>query len=109
MSYLYLCLAIAGEVTGTLALKASDSCTRPIAVAVVILGYGVALLFLSLALRTLPVGTAYAIWSGAGTILIVICANVLFQQTLDPAGNIGIALIVAGVVILNAFSTAAWP
>jgi small multidrug resistance pump len=70
----------------------------------VAVGYGTAFYFLSLTLKTLPIGVAYAIWSGAGVALIALIAWAFLGQRLDLAAIIGIALIVAGVVVLNAFS-----
>ena len=104
MSYLYLAIAILGEVIATSALKASDHFTRPMPSALVLIGYGVAFYFLSLTLRTLPLGIAYAIWAGAGTVLVSLLAFVLFRQALDGAAIVGIALMLAGAVIVNAFS-----
>jgi small multidrug resistance pump len=106
VSYLYLAIAIVGEVIATSALKASDHFTRPIPSAIVLMGYGVAFYFLSLTLRTLPLGIAYAIWAGAGTMLIALLGCVLFQQMLDAAAIVGIALMLTGAVIVNAFSNA---
>ena len=68
------------EVIATSALKASDHFARPIPSVTVLAGYAVALYFLSLTLRTLPLGIAYAIWAGAGTMLIALMGCVLFQQ-----------------------------
>lgn len=107
MSYFYLAVAVVGEVIATSALKTSDHFTRPIPSAIVLAGYAVAFYFLSLTLRTLPLGIAYAVWAGAGTVLIALVGCVLFQQALDAAAIVGIALMMAGAVIVNAFSNAA--
>ncbi len=104
MSYLYLAIAILAEVIGTSALKATQGFTRFWPSAVVVLGYGVAFYFLSLALRTIPVGVAYAIWSGVGVALITLIGWVVFHQKLDGPALFGIALIVAGVVVIQFFS-----
>jgi len=104
MNWLYLAIAIVAEVVGTTALKASDGFTRFGASAVVVAGYGLAFYFLSLALRDIPVGVAYAIWSGVGIVLVSILGWWLFGQALDAAAVLGMALIIAGVVVLNAFS-----
>ena len=104
MSYVYLAIAIIAEVVGTSALKASDEFTRLVPSIVVVAGYLVAFFFLSLTLRTIPVGIAYAIWAGAGIALIVAVGAVLFRQVPDLAGLVGLALIVAGVVIVNTMS-----
>jgi small multidrug resistance pump len=105
--WLALSIAILSEVIATSALKAADGFTRPVPSAIVILGYGTAFFFLSLALKSIPVGVAYAIWSGVGVALIALIAWVLYGQTLDAPGIVGILLIVAGVVVLNVFSRTA--
>lgn len=99
-----LLIAILAEVIATTALKASDGFTRLVPTLFVVLGYGVAFYFLAVALRTIPVGVAYAIWSGIGIVLIGILGWVLFDQRLDPAALIGMGLIIAGVLIVNLFS-----
>jgi small multidrug resistance pump len=104
MSYLYLALAIVAEVIGTSALKAAEGFTRPLPSLAVVLGYGVAFYFLSLALQTIPVGIAYAIWSGMGVVLITLIGWVVFKQSLDRAALVGIGLIVAGVVVIQVAS-----
>ncbi len=104
MPYLYLAIAILAEVIGTSALKASEGFTRVWPSMVVAVGYGVAFYFLSLALKTIPVGVAYAIWSGVGVALITLIGWVVFHQKLDAPALIGIALIVAGVVVIQFFS-----
>lgn len=104
MQYLYLALAIAAEVVATTCLKASEGFSRPIPSIVMVVGYAVAFYFLSLTLRTLPTGVAYAIWSGAGVVLIAMIAWLFQGQRLDVAAIVGMGLIVAGVVVLNLFS-----
>lgn len=104
--WLYLAIAITGEVVGTAALKSSEGFTRLAPSAVVVAGYAVAFFFLSLTLKQVPVGIAYAVWSGAGTVLITLIGWAVFGQKLDLAAMIGIGLIVAGVVVLQAFSDA---
>ncbi|KND61895.1 Ethidium bromide-methyl viologen resistance protein EmrE [Candidatus Burkholderia verschuerenii] len=103
-AYVLLAIAIVAEVIATSALRAFDGFTRAIPAAVVVVGYGVSFyllsLSLSLSLRTLPVGIVYAVWSGAGIVLITL----FFKQTPDLAAVIGMGLIVSGVVVLNAFS-----
>ncbi len=106
MNFLYLAIAIVSEVIGTSALKLSDGFTRLGPSLVVVAGYVSAFFFLSLTLRTIPVGVAYAIWSGVGVVLITLVAWLWMGQKLDLAGVIGIGLIVAGVVVLNVFSKA---
>jgi small multidrug resistance pump len=106
MSWLYLMIAIAAEVLGTSFLRASQGFTKPLPSLAVVIGYGLAFFFLSLTLRDIPVGIAYAVWSGAGVTLITAIAWIFFDQKLDAAAILGIALIVAGVVVLNLFSKA---
>jgi len=99
--WLYLGLAIVCEVFGTTMLKLAASAPSWGAAASVALGYGVAFVFLGLALRVLPVGVAYAIWSGVGTALVVLVGWAAFDQRLTPAALAGIALIVAGVIVVQ--------
>jgi small multidrug resistance pump len=106
MSYLYLAIAIVAEVIGTSALKATEGFTRPLPSLVVVIGYGTAFYFLSLTLKVIPVGIAYAIWSGVGVALITLIGWVLFKQRLDAPALAGLALIVAGVVVIHFFSGA---
>lgn len=100
-SYAYLAIAIIAEVIATSALKASDGFSRPLPVAVVVVGYGLAFYCLSLALRTIPLGVAYAVWSGIGIALITVIGWVVFRQVLDTAALVGIGLIVCGVLVLQ--------
>ena len=104
MNWLYLSIAIVAEVIATSALKASDGFSRLGPALVVVVGYGVAFYFLSLALRGIPVGVAYAVWSGVGIVLISVIGWLAFGQTLDAAAVFGIGLIMAGVIVLNVFS-----
>ena len=104
MNWLFLSIAIAAEVIATSALKAADGFTRLGPSLVVIAGYGIAFYFLSLALRGIPVGVAYAVWSGVGIVLISVIGWFAFGQTLDAAAVLGIGLIMAGVIVLNVFS-----
>lgn len=99
--WLFLSVAIAGEVAATSALKAADGFTRLAPSLVVVIGYAAAFYFLSLSLRTIPVGTAYAIWSGAGIALIALIGWLLYGQLPDTAAFIGMGLIVAGVGVLG--------
>jgi small multidrug resistance pump len=107
MAYLYLVLAVGFEVIGTAALQASEQFTRPKPLVLTAIGYAAAFYFLSLVLRTMPVGIAYAIWSGFGVILITLVGLVWFGQRLDLPAVIGLGLIVAGVAVINLFSKAA--
>ncbi|MEW6694708.1 MAG: SMR family transporter [Pseudomonadota bacterium] len=104
--WLLLALAIVAEVIGTSALKASDGFTRLMPSLIVVAGYAVSFYCLSLALRHIPVGITYAVWSGLGIVLITVAAFVLYGQRIDLAGWIGMGLIVAGVLVLNVFSRA---
>ncbi len=104
MQYLYLLIAIISEVAATSALKASEQFTKPVPSLIVIIGYASAFYFLSLTLKTIPVGIAYAIWSGIGTILIAVIGVLLYKQQLDSPAIIGLALIIVGVIIINLFS-----
>ena len=106
-TWLLLLAAIAAEVTATTALKASHGFTRLLPSLVVVAGYGLAFWLLALTLRVLPVGVAYAIWSGLGTALIVLLAWLIYGQTMDAWGLLGLALIVAGVLVLNLLSRSA--
>jgi small multidrug resistance pump len=102
--YVYLAIAILSEVLGTSALKASNNFTRLAPSVLVVLGYGTAFYFLSLVLRTMPIGIAYAIWSGVGITLLAIIGLVFYQQSLDLPAVIGMLLIISGVLVLNLFS-----
>jgi small multidrug resistance pump len=103
-AWLYLSIAIVSEVIATSALKASEGFSRLAPSVIVVAGYLVAFYFLALTLKTIPVGVAYAIWSGAGVALIALVGWVVFGQRLDPPALIGMALIVAGVVVMQVFS-----
>jgi small multidrug resistance pump len=104
VSYLYLGLAIVAEVIATSALKASDEFTRVGPAMVTVAGYAIAFYFLSLTLKVIPVGIAYAVWSGLGIVLISAIGVLVFRQPLDLAAIVGLALIIAGVAVLNLFS-----
>jgi len=105
MHWVQLIAAIMAEVAATSALKSSDGFTRLWPTLMVVGGYTAAFYFLSLALRMIPVGTAYAIWSGVGLILIVIVGRIAFGQRVDAAAIAGFALIIAGVAVINMFSS----
>ncbi|AZY50031.1 DMT family transporter [Bordetella avium] len=104
MKWLYLALAIGFEIIATSALKASDGFSRLLPSIITVAGYMVSFYCLSLTLRELPVGIAYAVWSGVGIVAISLIGVFFFQQTLDLAAMVGIALIVAGVIVMNVFS-----
>jgi small multidrug resistance pump len=101
MTWILLLVAIAAEVSGTLALRASVGFTRLGPSVVVVLGYVLAFVLLSLTLKRMAVGPAYAIWSGLGTVGAALGGWLLFSERLTPAAVGGIALIVAGVVVMN--------
>ncbi|MHA3903203.1 DMT family transporter [Castellaniella sp. WN] len=103
-SWIYLSIAILAEVIATSTLKISDGFTRPLPSAITLIGYGLAFYLLALALKTIPVGVAYAVWSGVGIVAIALIGYFIFGQTLDGPAVIGIVLILAGVLVLNVFS-----
>lgn len=106
LSYVALAVAIVLEVIGTTALQQSQQFTRALPTAVMAVCYLSAFYFLSVALRTFPVGVAYAMWSGLGIVLISAVGYFVFRQTLDLAAIIGLGLIIAGVIVVNVFSGA---
>jgi small multidrug resistance pump len=107
MSWVYLLIAISGGVVATSALKASEGFTRLAPSGLVAAGYAIAFYFLSLTLNTIPVGIAYAVWSGAGVVFISIIGWLFLGQSLDLPAVAGIALIIAGVLVINLLSQAA--
>ncbi|MGB9092720.1 MAG: multidrug efflux SMR transporter [Gallionella sp.] len=102
--WLYLAIAIVTEVIGTSALKSSEGFSRWLPSVVVVISYAIAFFLLSLTLRTIPVGVVYAVWSGAGIVLLALIGTFYFGQTLDTPAIIGISLILAGVLVINLFS-----
>ncbi|WP_398482408.1 DMT family transporter [Tardiphaga sp.] len=106
MTYLYLAVAILCEVIATSFLKVSEGFTKPVPSLITAAGYAISFYFLSLALREIPTGIAYAIWSGVGIVLITTIAWVFQGQKLDMPALGGLGLIVAGVVVINVFSKA---
>lgn len=104
MHWLHLAIAILAEVAATSCLRASAGFTKPLPSAVVVGGYVVAIWFLALALKVIPVGVGYAIWSGVGVTLLAGIGWLFLGQKLDLPALLGIGLIVAGVVVLNGFS-----
>ncbi|GEO82803.1 DMT family transporter [Pararhodospirillum oryzae] len=105
MQWVYLAIAIVTETIATSAMKAAEGFTRAIPSLVVVMGYGISFYFFSQTLKTLPVGMAYAIWSGVGLVLVTLAGWILYGQKLDAPALIGIALIGAGVVVMNVFSS----
>ena len=106
-TYLLLFVAIIAEVVATSALKAAENFTRPIPSLLVVAGYGVAFTCLSMTLKTLPLGVAYAIWSGVGTALVAVVGWLVYKQQLDLPAVVGISLIIIGTIVLNLFSKVA--
>jgi len=104
IGFIYLSVAIIAEVIGTMALKSSEEFTRLWPSMVVVVGYSVAFYMLSLVLKTVPIGVAYAIWSGVGIVLIAIVGALFFKQIPDTPAIIGMGLIIAGVMVMNFFS-----
>jgi small multidrug resistance pump len=104
MSYLYLAIAIIAEVIATSSLKASAEFTKLWPSVAVILGYGTAFYFMTLALRQIPLGITYAIWSGLGIVLVTVVGAVVYNEKPDVPALIGMGLIIAGVGVINLFS-----
>lgn len=107
MPYILLVLAVMAETIGTSALQASQQFTRPLPSVLVVIGYGLSFYLLSLVLHTIPVGVAYAIWSGLGIVLIAAIGRVVFGQRLDLPAILGMAMILCGIVVIQLFSSAA--
>jgi len=105
-AYVALIIAILAEVVGTSALKACEGFTRLVPSLIVLAGYGLAFFFLSITVRTIPLGIAYAIWSGLGSALVVLVSCLVFKQGIDAPAVLGISLIIVGCVVLNVFSKA---
>lgn len=103
-NYLFLAAAILAEVVATSALKGSEGFTRVWPSVLTVAGYLLSFYLLSLTLRTIPIGIAYAIWSGTGIVLISVIAFLLYGQKLDGAALAGMGLIIAGVAVINLFS-----
>ncbi|HSI46440.1 MAG TPA: multidrug efflux SMR transporter [Methylophilus sp.] len=102
--WLFLAIAIISEVTATSSLKASEGFTKLLPSIVVVIGYSLSFYFLSLTLKAIPIGITYAIWAGLGIVLLAIIGWVFYGQQLDTPALIGIAFILAGVLIMNLFS-----
>jgi small multidrug resistance pump len=105
--YVYLCIAIVAETVATSTLKSTQGLTRLWPTVVVAIGYAVAFYLLSVIVQTLPVGIVYAIWSGAGIVLVTVAGCLWLKQPLDLPALAGIGLILIGVVVINLFSKAA--
>ena len=102
--WLYLGLAIISEVVATSFLKSSEGFTKLVPSVIVVVGYCLAFYFLSLTLAEIPIGVAYAVWSGVGIAALAVVSVVFFDQKLDLAGIVGFALIILGVIVLRVFS-----
>ncbi|MDH4555067.1 multidrug efflux SMR transporter [Pseudomonas sp. BN417] len=102
--YVYLAIAIAAEVIATTSMKAIDGFNKPLPLILVIGGYAIAFWMLTLVVRSIPVGIAYAIWAGLGIVLVSVAALVLYQQKLDTPAMLGMGMIVSGVVVIQLFS-----
>ena len=105
--YLILLLVIICEVVATSALKQTEQFTRLVPSLITLAGYAGAFYFLSMVLRSIPLGIAYAIWSGAGIVLVALVGWLVFKQHLDLPAIIGICMILGGVVVINLFSESA--
>ncbi|URJ24381.1 multidrug efflux SMR transporter [Candidatus Blochmanniella camponoti] len=104
MDYLYLFIAILSEVIATSYLKASEGFSKLYPAIVVVIGYTLSFILLSLVLQTIPMGIAYSCWAGLGIVFITAVGYVFYDQKLDSLAVIGIALIIIGVVLINIFS-----
>jgi small multidrug resistance pump len=104
MTYLYLAFAILAEVVGTSALKASEEFTKLVPSIIVVTGYGLAFYFMTLVLRTIPIGITYAVWSGIGIVLIAVVGAIIYKQIPDIPAIIGMVLIILGVAVIHLFS-----
>ncbi|AFP84446.1 DMT family transporter [secondary endosymbiont of Ctenarytaina eucalypti] len=107
MTYLYLFLAIITEVIATSFIKASAGFSKLTPSLLVIISYVISFTLLSIVLKTLPIGIAYASWSGLGTFFVTILSYFLYGQALDPVAMFGIAMIISGVLIIHLFSKTA--
>jgi len=104
MAFLYLFVAILAEVIATSALKASNGFSVLWPSITTFVGYAIAIFFLSMAMKTIPMGIAYAIWSGAGIILISTVGLLVFKQHLDIPALIGLSFMIVGIIFINVFS-----
>lgn len=103
MSYLYLALAITGELIGTSLLKASEGFSKLYPTVGLIIAFIFSFFFLSIAMKTIPLNVAYALWSGLGLIATTIISVLIWKEKMNVASVTGIALILMGVIILNLF------
>jgi small multidrug resistance pump len=105
--YLLLGIAIAAEVIATTSMKALDGFNKPLPLLLVVVGYGLSLWLLSLVVKTIPIGIAYAVWAGLGIVMVSIAALFIYEQKLDLPAILGMSMIVAGVVVIQLFSSTA--
>jgi small multidrug resistance pump len=105
MTYFYLALAIAAEVAGTSLLKTTEEFTKIVPTTFLVFFYVISFWLMTLALRDLPLGVVYAVWSGLGIVLVAIIGAVIYKEIPDLASLIGMALIISGVVVMHLFST----
>ncbi len=104
MAYFYLGLAILAEIVATSTLKASEEFTKLVPSVIVLIGYGVSFYFMSLTLRTFPVGITYAVWSGIGIVALAVVGAVFYKEIPDLPAIIGMGMIAAGVIVIHLFS-----
>lgn len=107
MPYVILMFAVLAETIGTTALQASQQFTKPLPSVIVVIAYGIAFYLLAIALKTFPVGVAYAMWSGFGIFFISIIGFAVFGQKLDLAAIVGLAMIIGGILVINLLSNTA--
>ncbi|AHL77048.1 multidrug DMT transporter [Stutzerimonas stutzeri] len=103
--YIYLAIAITAEVIATTSMKALAGFSRPLPLFLVVVGYSISFWMLSLVVKTIPVGIAYAVWAGLGIVLVSIAAALIYGQKLDIPAMLGMGLIIAGVVVIQMFSS----
>ncbi|AOE63525.1 multidrug efflux SMR transporter [Pseudomonas corrugata] len=106
-AYYYLAIAICAEVIATVSMKAVKGLSTPLPLVLVIAGYGIAFWMLTLVVRSVPVGVAYAVWAGMGIVMVSVAALFIYGQKLDVPAMLGMALIVLGVVVIQLFSKTA--
>ncbi len=106
IGYFHLGVAILSEIVATSALKSSDGFSRLVPAAIAVAGYSVSFYFLSLALRSIPLGIAYALWSGIGIVLLAAIGWIWYRQSLDAPAILGLGLILAGILVIKLFSRA---
>ena len=104
MGHVYLAIAIISEVIATSALKSSNGFSNLLPSILVVVGYSIAFYMLSLVLKTMDIGMAYAIWAGLGIVLVAIVGAVMYKQIPDLPAILGMVLIIAGVFIINVYS-----